>query len=234
MRNVALGIGIGAILIVVMFVGRLITGDLAGNSWPIRPMKLDFKEMPKTLGDWSIVESGAIAPDVFERLGATEAQERTYEDQHGNKIGCHISIFEEFHSSVPHTPLQCYPAQGWETLDQETRDIPLPDGPPLHAILASFEKEGEKAYVLYWFQFGDFTVVNDQELRAALEYYRPDGEWPSAVKIMMHMPGSSNIQNTDPLVDLGARIYEHTRLLQNGKIPESHKIIQTPAQETND
>lgn len=221
MRKATLGIGVGAALIIAMFVGRIITGELAGNTWPIRPMKINFRDMPKELGNWTAIESGDLVPEVFEALGAKDAEERTYQDKYGNRINYHGSVFEEFFVSPNHTPLQCYPSHGWVVQDQKSIEIRLSDGTLFKPTQVTFEKAGAKAMVIFWFQFGDFVVVNGEDQRLALEHYRPDREWPSMFKVMLHMPISSNYQDTDSLKDLAARIYEYTRTLQEGQAPKT-------------
>lgn len=226
MRKAALGIGIGAALIIVMYVGRLISYELSGANWPIRSLTTNFRDLPEELGDWTVIKSGNVRQDVFIALGAVDAEDRVFQNSNNNEISYHAAVFEEFTVSPAHTPQQCYPANGWESIQETVIEVPLSDKTTFKPTLITFEKKGgEKAFVLYWFQLGDFVVTNSKQQRIALEHYRPDGKWPSVFKAMLHMPITANYQNEEPIKDLAGRIYEYTRTLQDGKasVPLSKK-----------
>lgn len=217
------GIVVAAILISIMHFGLVYTNQLAGISWPIRKMTKDITAMPNKMGDWTVTEAGEIDSRVFAKLDATTAEKRIYEDKKGHAIHYHGSVFENFLRDVPHSPLVCYPAQGWVLLNAERTDIDLPDGTTFHGTLATFEQDNRKLLVLFWFQFGDFTVVNGKEMREAHEHYRPEEKWPSVAKILLQINGGHDFQNVDTLRDLASHVYTYTRTLQDGKAPKVKK-----------
>ena len=224
MRKVALGLGVGAALIVVLFVGRVISENLSGVHWPIRPMKLDFRNMPQTFGDkWKVIEAGDLPDDIFAALGAKDAEVRTYQDNSKNAISYHGSVFNTFAISAVHTPRQCYPAHGWKIDNESTVDIKLSDGTIFTPTLLTVRNsEGKQALVLFWFQFGDYVFVNREQKRIAMDYYRKDKEWPCMFKGMLHMNMNGTYANAEPVKDLARHIYEYTRTLQTGKAPQQH------------
>ena len=221
MRKAALGLGVGAALIVVLFVGRLVSENLSGAHWPIREMVLDFRDMPETLGDeWKVTESQDLPQDVFEKLGAEDAEVRSYQNGSGTDISYHGSVFNTFAISAVHTPRQCYPAQGWKIVNDNVVKIPLSDGTVFKPTLLTVDNKGKKALVLFWFQFGDFVVVNRDQKRMAMDHYRKDQEWPCMFKGMLHMNIGSQQQSEEPIKELARYVYEYTRTLQTGKAPQ--------------
>ncbi|MGD9125997.1 MAG: exosortase-associated EpsI family protein [Planctomycetia bacterium] len=233
MRKAALGLVIGAVMVVVLFVGRMIMKELSGANWPVRAMSLNFRDLPKQLGDWNTIESGELLPEVFDILGAVDAENRVFQNSRGDRVSYHGALFGEFWVAPAHTPFQCYPARGWEMLDQKTLEIPLSDGTIFKPTMVTFERNGAKALVLFWFQCGDFVVVNGEQQRRALEHYRPRKEWPSMFKVMLHIPMNANFQNDEPLKDLAVRIFEYTRTMQEGKAPHPQPTPQ-PHEATED
>jgi EpsI family protein len=120
------------------------------------------------LASWHTVRSVPLQADIVEVLKLDDYVNRTYSDGRGN-----VSLFIGYYLGAnnvgtPHSPLVCFPGQGWVVSDQETKQMRI--GPEDISLTAMVAQRGEARHlVLYWFQAFDKTFPGtfSQKLYAA-------------------------------------------------------------------
>ena len=103
-------------------------------------------KLPMHLLEWNGKESS------FDSEFSDEDIVRIYDNPKGESVFLYIGYHKNILKDIPgHTPLNCYPSQGWKII---SRDVVLvPHGNSYLKInKLLIQKEGNKQVVFYWFQ----------------------------------------------------------------------------------
>ena len=114
--------------------------------------KVNFKSVPMQIGDLK----GSRVPveqRIFQYLGADAMDEILYEGPSGRAV--HLSLIYSSDWRGVHSPLSCYPQQGWLVDEQREIEVPAPPGcahpGPLKARLMRVHKDASRLVALYVF-----------------------------------------------------------------------------------
>jgi EpsI family protein len=168
---------------------------------------LQIEEMPKTFGGWT-GEDTALNPEMFRAIGAAMAINRNYRDQQGNTISMHSAVFQDSGMrDLPHSPEICYPASGFRIV--ESRDIYLnSDKQSANPVrLITLERDGQKIYCLFWYQFGDKSFCDTYAHRRVILGLRGQKTWPPLVKVMLQSNSDSPQRAEQLLKNLAESIF---------------------------
>lgn len=191
----------------------------------VEPPKQDLTELPKMLGPWS-GEDRPVDERIQEYLQSRSGVDRVYRNRVGDEVSAHV-VWTDDYIKI-HFPQQCYREsgwhldntknldvdftqhyrdQGWAELDSEQVDIEA-GGETFPCQLLTFERDGRRIHVLYWFQMGDeffFDRIRHRNLRRQVCW--GNREWPPLVKVMLESPASSTKRAEDHLRSVAGRIY---------------------------
>ncbi len=163
-------------------------------SWQVEAM---LKPLEVVMPDWSVEELPLEFPDwrgevqqlderLFMRTGADVVADRVYENRDNDVISAHTALFKDFDEAiVVHLPSRCYRAAGWKQLGVEKRDLEVPKAPPITVEISTWEREGHRVKVLYWYQLGEHTVLDRFDLANAQMALAGYQSWPAMVKVML-------------------------------------------------
>jgi len=134
----------------------------AGVTAPPAVSKEKLASLPKQMEGWR-GEDGGWKAETVTAIGAEDWLLRRYQDPSGSTVwlyvGFHAGI--SFGGSSPHSPLLCYPGQGWVVIDSTTVPVPLAEGSPIRVNSLLVQKGLEQRLVLYWFQWGEEVTTED-------------------------------------------------------------------------
>jgi EpsI family protein len=118
--------------------------------------------VPARLEDWSSEEHGWNA-DAVTALGVENYLLRRYVRDDGTRLWLYVGVHEGLSmapsAGSPHSPLLCYPGQGWEIITSGEREIARPGSEPIRANWLLVEKDGEAKSVVYWQQWGSHIAT---------------------------------------------------------------------------
>lgn len=143
-----------------------------------------FREMPLQLGNWQGATT-TLDPEIAVATGADIIVDRSYRNEAGRAVSIHTAMFEDPRKGFTHIPLNCYRANGWRQLTEVGEEISLSEDTTIAVNLSTWEKEGEKILVLYWYQLGEHVLQSRLELGTFRWAMGGEPKWPVLVKIMI-------------------------------------------------
>ena len=134
-------------LLIVLF---LVTGTGALTAASRRPVAVTaprLEQLPYQLEAWQGREATALDAETVRVLGADAFLNRSYSDVATSPVGLLVAFYSQPRPGVSmHSPLNCLPGTGWETLDVSTLDVG-----PGDARRLVVRKNRDRAVVLYWY-----------------------------------------------------------------------------------
>jgi len=110
----------------------------------------DFAGVPIRIGDFQ-GHDRPVDQSIFEFLAAGGMLERDYTGPEGM---VRLSVIYAANWRSVHSPMGCYPAQGWEVLDERPVDFPVQaSAEPLHARLLRVKKDDRERLVIFSFAY---------------------------------------------------------------------------------
>ena len=176
---------VAAIVVAVYAVSRLVQAE--ADPPDVEMPNWTFRELPLQLGDWH-GEDFQMDPKIAVATGAEVIVDRIYRDEQKHTISLHTAMFSNPADGVLHSPLNCYPGNGWTKLS-ETRDNVQVSGESTIAVsLTTWEKEGDQLMVVYWYQLGNQVLYSRFDLGSIRVKMWDQPKWPALVKVMVQIP----------------------------------------------
>ncbi len=178
-----------------LFLVALLVGLLAISSYML-PELLEAKDvhlpaweladMPSQFGSWRGADV-ELDEKIREQLlrDANSEVSRAYVDDQSNAVSLHLALFQDLDAGVRHSPINCYRGNGWREIGRETMDLRLQDGGTIPVSLTTWEKEGQRVLVMYWYQLGDHVLFNRWDLLSTRLKMWGQPSWPAMVKVLL-------------------------------------------------
>ena len=141
--------------------------------------------IPRAFGGWKMREGeGIITPQSEDSLAArlyNQSVGRMYEDADGNVVMLLIAYGNTQSDTLQlHRPEVCYPAFGFEIVENVPTEIPLGHGAVVPARNLVATLPGREERISYWTRIGEYLPTSNGEQRAmrfriALQGIIPDG-----------------------------------------------------------
>lgn len=113
---------IAAVVVLVLGAGGLFAvKQLQPRTGDYHP---DFQSIPLTVGTYSASDE-AVKKWIFNFLEADEMRNLAYRSDEEDAYPVHVSVVYGKHWRSIHTPVHCYPAQGWLIVSQNSRSLQL-------------------------------------------------------------------------------------------------------------
>jgi hypothetical protein len=171
--------------------------------------QLKLEQMPKTFDSWK-GEDTPLDPQVFQAIGAAMVINRRYQDRRA-VVDLHSDVFLDYGVRLPHPPETCYEGNGCVVADGETVQI-VSDAKGAHsARLLTLDRAGSRLYCLYWYQVGDVTFWNGDDLRHVVQSFRGQTTWPPMLKIMLQTSADSAEEAQRRLKEVAALVHPWTQ-----------------------
>ncbi|MBN1912281.1 MAG: EpsI family protein [Pirellulales bacterium] len=204
-----------AVLMAVVYGVTVLMGQISGVSKSVAMPKISITTMPKEFGDWK-GEDREVGAREFHAIGATKVVSREYRNSAGEVIVVHIATFGDYWRLTPHSPLVCYPSNGFTKSGERVVELPNSDG--CRVDLVEFSKKKRTNLVAFWYQFGDQVFLNDEELSEAQRAYRGVGEsWPSIIKVLLDSSQPHPKQFEPEFLEFASQIRMWSKDLQEGR-----------------
>jgi EpsI family protein len=146
-----------------------------------------FGEMPYQLGAWQ-GEDTKMDPVVARGTGADIIVDRLYRNEAGVSVSIHTAMFKDPTDGMFHTPLSCYRAAGWQKLKESQENLVLSEDLTIPVLLVTWEKDGERIIVVYWYQLGEHVLFDRWAMGNLRPVLRGKSKWPALIKVMMQIP----------------------------------------------
>ena len=114
------------------------------------------------VGGWSSFERAAMNVNIQDSLTTDDSLFTTYR-KGDRELDVYIGYyFTSDKIGKPHSPLVCFPGQGWSTSNEKKRTLILgeKDQVPLHVNSIIVQKGENQQLILFWFQAYDRSCAN--------------------------------------------------------------------------
>lgn len=146
--------------------------------------EVDLRGMPFTLGTWS-GRDVEIEDLIFRKSGADLMVNREYTNDAGRSVGATTSVFSDWYAGFMHHPEVCYKAAGFQLVGQNVVRLETAKHVDFPVDVLTYERDGRRIQVLYWYQLGDQRVADRRELGRA-RWNLPRGEaMPPLIKVIL-------------------------------------------------
>ncbi len=169
--------------------------------------KKDFHTMPMQFGSWQgKVEH--MPPAISGAEGAAVVEERSYRDG-PRTIALHTAVFDNPDTGIYHSPMNCYRSQGWLKVKDTTMDLDVGGPQPVTVSYTTWEKEGQRVFVLYWFKLGEHFLFNRFEMGGVRWKMRGEKTWPALIKVLMQANSTDDaVGDEKALRGFAAEVYK--------------------------
>jgi EpsI family protein len=178
----------------------------------VRAPAVQLAELPQHLGGWR-GSAFAIDARLSAAVGAHSILDRVYRDETGAQLQLELATFTSQENELPHMPQTCYVNVGWTMKQQKDIDLRVGNETLRRARILAFEQEGQRIYVMYWYQFGSTNVLDYNGLRRERAKLFGQAAWPPLVKVMIQCPLADLSLAEDQLRSFGEHLLAWTTKL---------------------
>lgn len=148
----------GLTLVVVVQAVLFYTASHGENT----PLPGPLTTFPALLADWHKVEEGVIDQDTRDTLKADDLMSRVYGDAN-ERAELFIAYFKtQRQGQSPHSPKNCLPGSGWQTVPEETGRVDVPvAGGSIHINQYVVSKGEAQSVVYYWYQSQGRVIADE-------------------------------------------------------------------------
>ena len=176
---------VAAIVVAVYAVSHLVQAETEPPD--VEMPNWTFRDLPLQLGDWH-GENFQMDPKIAAATGAEVIVDRLYRDEQSRSISLHTAMFSNPTDGVLHSPLNCYPGNGWRKLTETRENVRVSGESTIAVSLTTWEKEGSQLMVVYWYQLGDQVLYSRFDLGSLRVKMWSQPKWPALLKVLVQMP----------------------------------------------
>lgn len=199
------------VFVVAMFVVLLSASTYVMPQWlkakNIQLPEWNLRDMPLQFDQWQGV-SGELDPEITGRLGADVWLDRVYRDDQNRIVSLHVALFRDLDGGVFHSPINCYRSAGWRELGQAEVELPIPGKPSIPVSLGTWEREGERILVMYWYQLDQQILFDRVGLGLARWKMRSEQNWPPLIKVLLQTSAADTEDAKKQIQFIAAKAYE--------------------------
>jgi EpsI family protein len=170
------------------------------------PVVSPLSMFPEQLGSWHMVQDAPIEKEVADILRADDTLNRLYANADKSRGAfLFIAFFKTQRSGqAPHSPKNCLPGSGWESVESEPLSITVPGREqPIVTNRYVVAKGNDKSVVLYWYQSRNRIIAGEFEAKFwliadSIKFHRSDS---SLVKVVVPVSGGDTEAATKSAVD---------------------------------
>lgn len=135
------------------------------------PLRMPLARIPGSVGGWSAVSSETMTAAVLQNVGVEDYLWRSYRGPQGPAVEVYVGYYEQQREGDQiHSPKHCLPGGGWQPVRNDQIRFPSPgfNGGETRAQRYVIEKDGQKQFVLYWYQHNSRNITNEYVAKAYL------------------------------------------------------------------
>jgi len=219
---VRMGVVIGILVLVqagFAYVGRLaypnvvepqppINGKAENGSYLLvkgkdgKEVRAGFPEIVPTESAPWVGRDAELDKRTFDEAEVDVAVSRIY-SREGRGLKFLLAEYKSPRLGLYHNPRNCYNSQGFTQIGPVRMEtVKAPDRPDTEISVTTWERKGERVIVAYWYEIGDYTMFERQDLLSTQWKMRGRTKWPAMFKVLLEMPAGDAEQNLQTMKDL--------------------------------
>ncbi|SHI15736.1 exosortase C-terminal domain/associated protein EpsI [Desulfofustis glycolicus] len=158
---------------------------------------------------WRPVETNSLSPVIIKELKLDDYVFQTY-SKNDETITIYIGYYLTGKKiGAAHDPQVCYPGQGWQLYDKQTREINLAELGIIEYSTIVAELDGKKEKIFYWFQVDDISAPSTfkQKLLLLQKKILGQGQMNAFVRISTSINDKSEESAQSLLIDFINEFY---------------------------
>jgi EpsI family protein len=203
---------VSVLVVLAIHAGVLLIGhgsSPAGTRFP----KRSLSELPWQFEDWQ-GQAVELDPRIFRMLGAHSSINRVYRNAVGRQVTLHVAMWPTDSVQLPHEPRVCYESAGFTILSTSDYRVADAESGQSNACLMALWRDGQRQYVLFWYQFEDQTVVDRDGMRQAIWHARGKPQWPPVFKVLLQISEPKEDKALETLGSLAKPVFQWLNALQ--------------------
>jgi hypothetical protein len=214
MGNTATRIYIATALVLVIYGGNKLA-KLATDPPEVEMPNWTFDELPKRLGDWTGVAT-KLDPAIASATDAKIIVNRAYRDKLDHVINLHTAMIENPTLGICHNPQICYLYTDWTNKIKLFEELPISSEKTIPVYVGLWEKEGEKVWVVYWYQLGPNVLFDRYDMGIRVHWsLAGKPKWPALIKVLLQTPALDTEDSKSMLLEFAGRIAKWENLPQH-------------------
>jgi hypothetical protein len=124
---------------------------------------------------------------------------RVYTNGQKRSMSLLIGLYNSPATGLYHNPFNCYDTHGFVLKNQIRKPLQAANRPDTEISVATWEKEGQKYVVAFWYEVGDYTMFERQDLWPTLWAMHGKSKWPVTFKVLIQASGDPDQAKVDVL-----------------------------------
>jgi len=153
---------------------------------PLPPHTLE--SLPRVIktestGDWTGKDE-KLKDEEFNYAQLDDDVSRIYTNRDNRTLSVLVGLYQSTATGVYHNPFNCYNSHGF-TLRDDIRKRLECSRPNSEISLSTWEREGQKCVVGFWYEVGDHTLFERDDLLGTQWAMRGKSKWPVTFKVLI-------------------------------------------------
>jgi EpsI family protein len=198
MGNILIRIGVVAGVLVATQLGYVYVFGLT-NPQVVPPSKaLDsfpLKLRTESTGEW-VGKDEKLDDQEFNYAQLDNYVSRVYANRDNRTISLLLGQYNRPSSGLYHNPFNCYHTHGFALKEDGFRPLTASNRPDTKLSMSTWEKEGRRFVVVYWYELGDHTMFERDDLapwKSTLWAMRGKPKWPAMFKVLIQAPATGDL-----------------------------------------
>jgi hypothetical protein len=202
MGNILVRIGVVIGVLVGVKAWLWYTLHMRDNPTVVQPLKplSSFSKVVRTesTGDWTGKDE-IMDKQEYNYAQLDEYVSRTYTNHDNRTMSVLLGIYDSPAVGLYHNPFNCYDTHGFVLKEHIRKPLSAANRPDTDISLTTWDKEGRKFVVGFWYEVGDHTMFERQDLLGTQWAMRGKSKWPVMFKVLIQATGDPNQAKVDVL-----------------------------------
>jgi hypothetical protein len=199
---VRMGVVIGVLLVVQVgfrFLGNWKHPDIVEPEQSIETFPLEVNT--PTTGKW-VGTNTKLDERTWNESQVDLAVSRLY-SKDGRSLKFLLAEYRRPAEGLYHNPMNCYHSNGFTLVGEVVREpLKAANRPDTTVSISTWVRNSEKVVVAYWYEVGDYTMYERQDLLKTQWAMLGKRKWPVMFKVLLEMPSSEGNQSRADILEM--------------------------------
>ena len=166
---------------------------------PLKPLE-SFPSTVRTeiAGDW-VGKDQKLDDQEFNYAQLDACISRVYTNGAGRSMSLLLGVYNSPPIGLYHNPFNCYDTHGFVLKSQIRKPLQAANRLDTEISVTTWEKDRQTYVVGFWYEVGDYTMFERQDLLATQWAMRGKSKWPVMFKVLIQASGDPNQAKVDVL-----------------------------------
>lgn len=178
---------------------------------PLKPLD-SFPRVVRneTTGEWTGKDE-KMPDEEFNYAQLDSDVSRIYTNRDNRTMSVLLGIYRIPSNGLYHNPFNCYETHGFTLKQREHRPLTAPNRPDSELSLSTWEKKGQMHVVAFWYELGDHTLFERDDLapwKSTLWAMAGKPKWPVMFKVLIESSGGDPDQAKADVLEMAKSVRE--------------------------